>query len=55
VPYANNYSENTLRAYLNGLNIFLDYVKANQITSITPKVLGTYFHFRKKNWITATP
>jgi len=43
-----NYSENTLRAYLSGLNIFLDYVKANQISSITPKVLDTYFHYCKK-------
>jgi len=43
-----NYSENTLRAYLSGLNIFLDYVKVNQISNITPKVLDTYFHYCKK-------
>lgn len=29
-----NYSENTLKAYLNGLNIFLDFLKSN---------LGHYF------------
>lgn len=39
-----NYSENTLRAYLNGLNIFLDYVKTNQISTVTPGLLDTYFH-----------
>lgn len=44
-----NYSENTLRAYLNGLHIFLDYVRANQISSVTPKVLERYFHHCKKD------
>lgn len=43
-----NYSKNTLRAYLNGLHIFLDYVKANQLSSVTPKVLERYFHHCKK-------
>jgi site-specific recombinase XerD len=43
-----NDSKNTLRAYLNGLHIFLDYVRANQISSVTPKVLERYFHHCKK-------
>ena len=43
-----NYSENTLRAYLNGVHIFLDYVKVNEVSAITPKVLETYFHYCKK-------
>jgi len=43
-----NYSENTLRSYLNGLNIFLDYLKANQIKKVTSKELETFFYFSKK-------
>ncbi len=43
-----NYSENTLRAYLSGLQIFLDYLKVNNVSEVTPKVLGTYFHYCKK-------
>jgi site-specific recombinase XerD len=43
-----NYSENTLRAYLNGLHIFLGYLKSNQIPTVTPRVLDTYFHYCKK-------
>lgn len=43
-----NYSENTLRAYLSGLSIFLDYLRVNQISAVTPKVLDTYFHYCKK-------
>jgi len=43
-----NYSENTLRAYLSGLSIFLDYLGVNQISAVTPKVLDTYFHYCKK-------
>jgi site-specific recombinase XerD len=36
-----------LRAYLNGLNIFLGYLKANRISDVTPGVLEAYFHYCK--------
>lgn len=42
-----NYSKRTLRAYLNGLNIFLSYLKANRISDVTPRVLEAYFHYCK--------
>jgi site-specific recombinase XerD len=44
-----NYSENTLRAYLNGLNIFLAYVSTNQVQKVTSEVLGSFFHHCKKD------
>ncbi|MBE9048414.1 phage integrase N-terminal SAM-like domain-containing protein [Pleurocapsales cyanobacterium LEGE 10410] len=44
-----NYSENTLRAYLNGLNIYLEYVSTNQIQKVTSEVLGSFFHHCKKD------
>ncbi|MEO9884974.1 MAG: tyrosine-type recombinase/integrase [Balneola sp.] len=43
-----NYSENTLRSYLNGLQIFLNYLKSYQIKKVTSKELETFFHFSKK-------
>ncbi|GAB5408543.1 MAG: site-specific integrase [Balneolaceae bacterium] len=43
-----NFSENTIRAYENGLGLFLGYLKANQIDSVTPKVLEDYFYYSKK-------
>lgn len=43
-----NFSENTIRAYKSGLGLFLGYIKANQINSVTPKVLEDYFYFSKK-------
>lgn len=44
-----NYSENTLRAYLNGLNVFLEYVCANQVQKVTSDTLDSYFHHCKKD------
>tara|TARA_R110000868_G_scaffold37111_1_gene131287 strand:- start:30718 stop:31560 length:843 start_codon:yes stop_codon:yes gene_type:complete len=43
-----NYSENTLRSYLNGLHIFLDYLKSNQIKKVTSTDLEQFFHHAKK-------
>lgn len=40
-----NYSENTLEAYLNGLNIFLEYLSLNQISEVSSKELGLFFHY----------
>lgn len=45
-----NYSENTLRSYLNGLYIFLDYVKSQQITEVTATELERFFHHAKKEF-----
>ncbi|MEX2605466.1 MAG: site-specific tyrosine recombinase/integron integrase [Gracilimonas sp.] len=44
-----NYSENTLRAYLNGLNIFLEYISTNKVQKVTSEVLGSFFHHCKKD------
>ena len=43
-----NYSENTLRAYLNGLNIFLEYVSTNRVQKVTSEVLSSFFHHCNK-------
>jgi len=43
-----NYSENTLKAYLNGLNIFIEYLSLNQIPVVTSKELDLFFHHCKK-------
>lgn len=43
-----NYSESTLRSYLNGLHIFLDYLHAHQIKEVAPEVLEEFFHYCKK-------
>jgi site-specific recombinase XerD len=43
-----NYSENTLKAYLNGLHIFLDYLSSNQISEVSSKELDLFFHHCKK-------
>jgi site-specific recombinase XerD len=43
-----NYSENTLKAYLNGLNIFLQYLSLNQIPEVSSKELDLFFHHCKK-------
>ena len=42
------YSDNAPRSTLSGLNILLDYIKSNQVSGITPKVLDVYFHYCKK-------
>jgi len=42
-----NFSENTIRAYQNGLGIFLGYLKANQIDLVSPKVLEEFFYYSK--------
>lgn len=44
-----NYSENTLRAYLNGLNIFLAYLSTHRVQKVTPEVLRFFFHHCKKD------
>jgi len=38
-----------LRAYLNGLNIFLEYVSTNQVQKVTSEVLGSFFHHCEKD------
>jgi len=43
-----NYSDRTLRAYLNGLTIFLDYVNVRQCKEVTPRVLEDFFHYARK-------
>lgn len=43
-----NYSENTLRSYLNGLHIFLDYLRSNQIINVTGKELENFFYHTQK-------
>lgn len=43
-----NYSENTLKAYLNGLNIFLQYLSLNKIAEVSSKELDLFFHHCKK-------
>ena len=43
-----NYSENTLKAYLNGLNIFLEYLSSNQVSEVSSKELDLFFHHCKK-------
>ncbi len=42
-----NYSENTLRSYLNGLDVFLDYVRSHKIEKITSAELESFFHHAK--------
>jgi len=44
-----NYSENTLKAYLNGLNIFLEYLRSNQIHEKPSSQLEAFFHHCKKD------
>jgi len=43
-----NYSKNTLKAYLNGLNIFLEYLSSNQVSEVSSKELDLFFHRCKK-------
>jgi len=43
-----NYSKNTLKAYLNGLNIFLEYLSSNQVSEVSSKELDLFFHYCKK-------
>jgi len=43
-----NYSENTLRSYLNGLLIFLDFIKAHNIEKFSGAVLESFFFHAKK-------
>lgn len=48
-----NYSNNTLRSYLNGLHIFLDYLHTHRIKVVAPELLEEFFITAKKNWNTA--
>jgi len=43
-----NDSENTLRSYLNGLNIFLEHLSLNQIQEVSSEELEMFFHHGKK-------
>ena len=47
-------SKNTLNTYLNGLNIFLEYLSFNQIQEVSSKELELFFHFKKRSWDTFT-
>src|SRR5690554_728658 len=44
-----NYSERTLKAYLNGLHIFLEYVRVNGIQKISSQQLEEFFYHCKKD------
>ncbi|MBD3273749.1 MAG: tyrosine-type recombinase/integrase, partial [Candidatus Marinimicrobia bacterium] len=43
-----NYSENTIKAYLNGLNVFLVYLSENNIQEVTSTELERFFYHSKK-------
>ncbi|MCH2449344.1 MAG: site-specific integrase [Gracilimonas sp.] len=43
-----NYSDSTLRSYLHGLHIFLNYLSVHEIKEVSPNVLETFFHYCKK-------
>lgn len=43
-----NYSDNTLKAYLNGLHIFLEYLSSNKIQNVSSTELDVFFHHCKK-------
>jgi len=43
-----NYRENTLKTYLNGMNIFLQYLSLNQISEVSSRELDQFFHHCKK-------
>lgn len=42
-----NYSENTVRSYVNGLNIFLSYITKNKVEKISGNTLESFFHHAK--------
>lgn len=44
-----NYSSNTVNAYLNGLKLFLTYIKKNELTDINGKEVEMYFYYCKKS------
>lgn len=44
-----NYSERTLKAYLNGLHIFLEYVRINKIKYVSSSLLEEFFYHCKKD------
>src|SRR5690625_1591453 len=43
-----NYSGRTLKAYVNGLNIFLEYVQMNGIHKVSSQQLSEFFYHCKK-------
>ena len=43
-----NYSENTLKAYLNGLNVFLKYLREQKIQEVSSQELERFFYHCKK-------
>ena len=44
-----NFSDSTIRAYQNGLHIFLTYVSENNFEKVTPAILESFFyHFKKE-------
>ena len=50
-----NYSENTLRAYLNGLTIFFRICKHQSVQKVTSEVLSSFFITVKKILVIAIP
>ena len=42
-----NYSENTVRSYVNGLNIFLRYITKNKVDKVSGNTLESFFHHSK--------
>ena len=44
-----NYSLNTVHAYLNGLKLFLAFIKKNELTDIDGKEVEMYFYYCKKS------
>ncbi len=43
-----NFSESTIRAYQNGLYIFLSYIQQRTIEKVTPVILESFFYYYKK-------
>ncbi len=42
-----NFSESTVRAYMNGLAVFLDYIREKDIQEVSPEILEAYFYYCK--------
>jgi site-specific recombinase XerD len=40
-----NYSERTVEVYLSGLNVFITYLKENEVQNVTPKTLESFFRY----------
>lgn len=43
-----NFSDSTIRAYINGLGIFLNYISENKIENVSGLELSQYFYYCKK-------